>query len=162
MTRRKPADVDFGSWVESLINEAVGRGEFDDLPGAGKPLPGLSGPPQEHWWLKEYLRREELSTEALLPTPFRLRKEVERLPGAVRGLAAEQQVRDIVADLNDRIEDWFRTGSGPQVPLRFVDGDAVVDQWRRDRAEAARAAREREEPPAPEPRRRWWRRGRPA
>ncbi|WP_037834016.1 DnaJ family domain-containing protein, partial [Streptomyces sp. NRRL S-481] len=37
MTERKPPGVDFGSWVDKQIRDAETRGEFDRLPGAGKP-----------------------------------------------------------------------------------------------------------------------------
>ena len=73
--------------VERQIRLAQERGEFDDLPGAGKPLPGLDGPDDENWWVKGYLRREGLSTEPLLPTPLQLRREIERLPDTVAGPA---------------------------------------------------------------------------
>ena len=36
---RKKVDRDHPSLVERLIAEAIERGEFDDLPGRGKPLP---------------------------------------------------------------------------------------------------------------------------
>jgi hypothetical protein len=44
-----------------------GGGEFDNLPGAGKPLPGANRPHDEQWWIKDYLRREKLTTESMLP-----------------------------------------------------------------------------------------------
>ena len=65
----------FESLVERQIRLAQERGEFDDLPGKGKPLPGLDGPDDENWWLKGYLRREGLTAELLLPTPLQLRRE---------------------------------------------------------------------------------------
>ena len=65
MTERKPADVNFESWIDRQIREATERGEFDNLPGTGKPLPG--GPVEEQWWLKDYLRRETLVLHALKP-----------------------------------------------------------------------------------------------
>jgi hypothetical protein len=37
MTERKPARVSFESRVKREIAEAVRRGDFDDIPGAGKP-----------------------------------------------------------------------------------------------------------------------------
>ena len=47
-------------FVERIIEEAIARGEFDDLPGEGKPLPtGDDGP---GWWIRAYverMRREE-------------------------------------------------------------------------------------------------------
>jgi Domain of unknown function (DUF1992) len=39
MTERKPPDLSFTSWIDRQINEAAERGAFDNLPGAGKPLP---------------------------------------------------------------------------------------------------------------------------
>jgi hypothetical protein len=37
----------------------------------GKPLPGHGTQDDELWWVKGYLRREGVSTEALLPTSLR-------------------------------------------------------------------------------------------
>ncbi|MGH3655146.1 MAG: DUF1992 domain-containing protein [Micromonosporaceae bacterium] len=133
MTDRKPADVNFESWVDRQIREAAERGAFENLPGAGKPLTGLGAPSDENWWVRGYLRREGLSTEELLPTPLRLRKEIEQLPETVRRLRTEQAVRETVDALNVRIVDWLRYPSGPQVRVGRVDPDAVVEQWRRDR-----------------------------
>ncbi|PRY42239.1 DUF1992 domain-containing protein [Umezawaea tangerina] len=156
MTERKPADVSFESWVDRQIREATDRGEFDDLPGAGKPLPGLSGPVEEQWWLKDYLRRENLPTDALLPTPLLLRKEINALPDTVKGLRTEQEVRELAGELNRRVVDWLRFGTGPRVPLGPVNVDRVVDDWR-----AARTPVRTAPPPAPPertPRARWWHR----
>jgi hypothetical protein len=124
--------------VEERIRAAQERGEFDDLPGAGKPLPGLDGPDDELWWVKAYMRREGVSSEPLLPTSLRLRKEVERLPDTVADLLSEREVRETVAALNARIARWMRTQSPPHVPLRPLQADAVVEEWR-----AAKAARRR-------------------
>ena len=72
-------------WYESLIErqirEAQERGEFDNLPGAGKPLPGRGEPYDENWWIKDLVRREELAGVA--PTSLRIRKEVEELMDTV-------------------------------------------------------------------------------
>jgi hypothetical protein len=167
MTERKPPGVSFESWVDKLIREATERGDFDNLSGAGRPLAGLSGPDDELWWVKDYLRRENLPTEALLPTPLRLRKEIERLPETVHELSSEQQVRDVVAELNLRIMDWLRSPSGPPVQVRLVNADTTVRRWRADRSAAAegRTVAEAAVPsgPAgaerlPSGRDRWWRR----
>lgn len=32
----------FESWIDRQIREAQERGEFDDLPGAGEPIKGLT------------------------------------------------------------------------------------------------------------------------
>ena len=59
-------------WYESAIDrrlrEAQERGEFDNLPGAGKPLPGAGGEYDEDWWVKEWLAREGESAGVLPPT----------------------------------------------------------------------------------------------
>jgi hypothetical protein len=149
--------------VERQIRLAQERGDFDDLPGKGKPLPGLDGPDDENWWVKGYLRREGLSAEPLLPTPLQLRQEVERLPDTVAVLPDERSVREVARELNRRIARWLRAPVGPAVPVGPVDVDAVVARWRTDRAALlGRRAAERRSADAGarpvRPRRRWWRR----
>ena len=61
MTERKPPGVPWESWIDRQIRQARERGEFEDLPGTGQPLPDLDRPFDELWWVKEKLRREELS-----------------------------------------------------------------------------------------------------
>jgi hypothetical protein len=124
----------YESLVDREIRLAQERGEFDNLPGAGKPLPGWGEPADELWWVKGYLRREGLPTEALLPTSLPLARQIERLPEAVRGLRSEQLVRDAVSELNRRIADYLRAPSGPHVPVRPVDPETVLRQWRASRS----------------------------
>src|SRR5437660_1124087 len=100
MTERKPAGVSFTSWIDQQIAEAEKRGAFDDLPGAGKPIPDRGDAFQA--WLRDYLRREGVSAEELLPAPLRLRNEIERLAGEMRDLRSEQEVRETVRELNRR------------------------------------------------------------
>jgi len=123
----------YESVIDKQIRMAEERGDFDELPGKGKPLPGLDGPYDENWWIKGYVEREGVPSEALLPTPLQLRKEAERLPDTVREMPSEQAVRAAVAELNRRIAEWLRAPSGPAVPVRPVDADAVVRDWRRRR-----------------------------
>jgi hypothetical protein len=132
MTERKPPGIDFETWVDKQIRDAADRGEFDNLPGAGKPLPEQGAPDDELWWVKSYLRREGVSTEALLPTPLQLRKQIEQLPDRVRDLRSEQAVRDVVAKLNRQITDWMRAPSGPWT-VGPVNADSIVQRWRADR-----------------------------
>lgn len=132
MTERKPPGVSFESWIDRQIREATERGEFDNLPGAGKPIPDLDKSNDELWWIRQKMRREGASTEAALPTPLRLRAEIHRLPETVRPLRTEQAVRDAVAELNQRIMDWLRAPHGPQVVVTQVDVETVVARWRAD------------------------------
>ena len=145
----------YESPVEATVREAIERGEFDNLPGAGRPLPDRGR--DENWWLKTYLEREEGSTSGFLPRSLLLRREAEDLPDLVSRMGSESAVRSHVADLNRRIADEIRTPTGgPPLAMRPLDADAVVERWRADRAHLAAAA----EPTAagPPPRRSFWRR----
>lgn len=140
MTERKPAGMTHESWVDKQIREAADRGEFDDLPGAGKPLPDAGQRYDQDWWLKDYLRREGVSGDGMLPPSLLLRRDVERLPAAVRAMNSEQRVREHISELNKRIVAWLRMPHGPYVNVSPVDADAVVEQWRTRRQAAARSA----------------------
>ena len=48
----------FVGLAERRIQEAIESGDFDDLPGTGKPLPGAGTPDDELWWLRSFLERE--------------------------------------------------------------------------------------------------------
>lgn len=161
MAERKPTGMSFETWIDRQIREAQERGAFDDLPGAGKPIPDLDKPFDMDRWVANWARREGLSTEAMLPEPLRLRKEIERLPDVVRELRSEQAVREVVEDLNERIRDSIRRPSGPQVVVAAVDADNVVEQWRANRPAAAAGPAGTDQSAAGEvpPRRdRWWHR----
>jgi hypothetical protein len=60
----------YESAIEQQIREAQERGDFDNLPGAGKPLPGAGEHYNEDWWLKEWIRRENIS--GVLPASLAL------------------------------------------------------------------------------------------
>jgi hypothetical protein len=123
--------------VEAQIRAAQERGEFDNLPGAGKPIPGRGLPYDESWWIKSFLEREALPSDLLLPTPLQLRRRVEQLPDEVRDLPTEESVRAFVADLNAQIVAWLRTPTGPRVVVRPVNADDTVRRWRADRERTA-------------------------
>ncbi|QBS43495.1 DUF1992 domain-containing protein [Nocardia sp. CS682] len=131
MTERKPAKLDFESWIDKQIREATARGEFENLPGAGKPIP--RGSDDENWWLKGYLRKEGVSGDALLPPSLLLRRDIERLPETVRELNSERAVRETVRELNKRVVDWLRLPHGPYVRIAPVDTEEIVEQWRAER-----------------------------
>jgi hypothetical protein len=44
MTERKPAGTSWETWIDAQIPVATQAGVFDNLPGAGKPLPNLDQP----------------------------------------------------------------------------------------------------------------------
>jgi Domain of unknown function (DUF1992) len=140
MTERKPQGMSYPSWIDQQIQEAEKRGVFDNLPGAGKPIPHRDEADYGQAWLRDYLRREGVSTEEMLPTPLKLRKAAERLAEAVPGMRSEREVRETVKELNRQIIDWRRDALGPPIFVPRVDEEAMVGRWR-----AGRSA----EPPAP-------------
>jgi hypothetical protein len=132
MTERKPPGVAFETWVERQIREAAERGELDNLPGAGKPIADLDKPHDELWWVKQKLRREQLT---YLPPTMALRKEAEDALAAATQASSEGQVRRIVADINAKIVEGNRkAASGPPLGLVPFDVERVVGAWREGRA----------------------------
>jgi hypothetical protein len=110
------------SRIDKQIREARERGEFDDLPGTGKPLPDHGQDYDPDWWVKNLLRRESM------PDAPGLRKEIEALPARLARLTLESSVRDIVADLNNRIRQ--QPGSGHQM----LDVNEAIRAWRANRS----------------------------
>ncbi|MDX6343051.1 MAG: hypothetical protein QOH87_3189 [Trebonia sp.] len=147
MTERKPPQMKFSTWIDQQIADAERRGVFDDLPGKGKPLNVKPGAPDGDYgqaWLRDYARREGVPAEEMLPTPLRLRREMERLAETAGEFRSEAEVREAAADLNRRIVEWRRIPLGPPVHVRLVNADDLVARWRAAqaaRASAARAAR---------------------
>ena len=47
----------FESLPERLIRLAMDAGEFDDLPGQGRPIPGAGTPDDDLWWVRGWLKR---------------------------------------------------------------------------------------------------------
>ena len=159
MTERKPRGMSFTSWIDQQISEATERGAFDDLPGAGKPLPSQDDFDGQAW-LRDYVQREGGSVEDCLPTPLKLRKETERLAETVSDLPTEQHVRGVVAELNERIMRWRRLPVGPPVFVPLADADALVTIWRQAHHEApsiSEPASGQAEPELPGPKRPRWR-----
>jgi hypothetical protein len=128
MTERKPAGMDFTSWIDQQINEAAERGAFDDLPGAGKPLPKRNDFDGQAW-LADYVRRQGGSVEDTLPAPLRLRRQRELLAAAVPEFRTEAQVREAAAELNDQIIKWRKLPQDPPIFVPLVDTEGLVKLW---------------------------------
>ncbi len=45
--------------ADRLIRKAMEAGEFDDLPGTGKPIPGAGTVDDELWWVRSWLKRNQ-------------------------------------------------------------------------------------------------------
>lgn len=59
---------------ENRIQQAIEEGQFDNLPGTGKPIPDIDEPYDPMWWVKQWVRREKLGRELALGL---LRKEAK-------------------------------------------------------------------------------------
>ncbi|NBH06252.1 DUF1992 domain-containing protein [Amycolatopsis sp. SID8362] len=135
MDRRKPPKVSFRWWVDRQIDEARDRGDFDDLPGTGKPLPKPTGNDAATDWVLREVRKGGHDTKALLPPALALKREVQDLPETLAAERAEARVREVVADLNERIRQaYLNHHTGPPLTVALVDVEEAVQDWRRSRA----------------------------
>jgi hypothetical protein len=147
------------TWVDLQVRQAMERGEFDDLPGQGKPIEDLGVEHDPDWWVKKLVEREKI---ALLPPAIALRKEDAELEARLDAITVEREVRRELEDFNRRVVETRRQlQGGPPVITPERDVDAEVAAWtarRTARIEAQRAAREAATPgPVRRP---WWRRRR--
>lgn len=136
------------AWVaDTAIEQAMRRGEFDNLPGSGKPLTGLNGVHDPDWWIRQKIEREQLT--GLGPPAFALRTENATLESRMDELFREDDVRALLADFNKRVIDARRQlQGGPPVVTPTRDVESEISGWRDRRAarhEAAAAARRAEE-----------------
>ena len=69
-------------WVDLQIKQAMERGDFDNLPGQGKPLGDLGSPDDRDWWLRKLIERERIT--GVLPAALQLRKDDAELDRAAR------------------------------------------------------------------------------
>ena len=146
-------------YVDVVVDQAMRRGEFDNLPLQGKPIPGLTGTHDPDWWVKGLIERENIT--GVLPSA-QLRKDDAELDGKLDLEAMEVRVREIVTDFNSRIVDARRQlQGGPPIVTPTRDVDEEVGRWKARRA-ARRAASASPTPtarrePATSENRPWWR-----
>lgn len=142
------AATDRAAFIETAIQVAIRRGDFDDLPGAGKPLEGLGEHHDPDWWIRRKIETENLT--GLGPPAILLRNEDRELDDHLDLLGREADVRDVLADFNRRvIEARRQLQGGPPVVTSPRDIDAEVAAWAERRAarKVAAAAEAGEEPP---------------
>ncbi|MDQ7879026.1 DUF1992 domain-containing protein [Microbacterium sp. QXD-8] len=144
--------------VENSIQQAIRRGEFNDLPGAGKPIPGLGATHDPDWWIRRKIETEKLT--GLGPPALRLRVENTELDGRLDALSREAEVREALEDFNRRVIDARRQlQGGPPVVTPTRDIDAEVAAWRERRSARVAAQAQADAEDAAERRRHpWWRR----
>ena len=49
--------------ADNKIRAAIEAGDFDNLPGFGKPIASIDDPYDPNWWVRQKLRREELQVK---------------------------------------------------------------------------------------------------
>ncbi len=132
MTARKSPEASTGSWVEAQITAAMREGAFDNLPGAGKPLPNSGQGFDPDRWVKQLLEREGAS---MTPPSLELRAKVEKELAAIDAVDDEAIVRHRIAALNAEIARFNATAvEGPPTNLATLNIDRVVTRWRQSRA----------------------------
>ncbi|KQQ67328.1 DUF1992 domain-containing protein [Microbacterium sp. Leaf320] len=145
------AATDRAAFIETAIQVAIRRGDFDDLPGAGKPLEGLGTHHDPDWWIRRKIEQENLT--GLGPPAILLRTEDRELDDQLDLLGREADVRDVLADFNRRvIEARRQLQGGPPVVTEPRDIDVEIAAWA-DRRAARSAAPAAEAPEQPRRRR---------
>jgi hypothetical protein len=154
-------------WADFQVRQAMARGDFDNLPGAGKPIRGLGGTHDPQWWVKGLIEREQIT--GVGPPALALRKEDAALDARLDRESTEDAVRGVVEDFNHRVVQARRQLlGGPPVITPTRDVDDEVAAWRARRAERRQEQRRQRASVTPDPpgrerasrRARWWRRGR--
>jgi Domain of unknown function (DUF1992) len=132
MTKRKPPGTSVETWIDAQIRVATEKGAFDNLPGAGKPLPNLDQPYDPLWWVKQLLQREQIS---VLPPALELLRKVEKELATIEKVDDEATVRSRIDALNVEIAKVNATVlEGPPTRLGTLDVDEVVARWRQNRS----------------------------
>lgn len=120
------------------IRKAIERGDFDDLPGSGRPL-DLSDADDPDWWLKRFMKREGL---AFLPPSIQLRKDDAALDQQLDQLPNEKAVRQEIAQFNERvIHARYQLPSGPPLITMPRETEAEVAAWADRKATRTEEAR---------------------
>jgi hypothetical protein len=131
MTERKPPGEAWESFTERRIREAQAEGAFENLPGFGRPIPGIDEPLDENWWIREKLRREQINA---VPPIIAARLEVEKTLVAIRQLSSEHLVRRRLEQLNESIRRaHFSHIAGPADGISPLDIESEVTRWRAER-----------------------------
>ena len=111
--------------MERHIEDAMARGEFDRLPGMGRPIPGIDGDDQPDWWARKKVERERALQAALDAA-----SAVQRAIPGLWALADPVEVSDEVGRLNRLLEQACGEVPEDQRP-QLLDLGEVLEDWRR-------------------------------
>jgi len=148
-------------YVDLQIKQAMERGDFDDLPGAGKPIKNLGTQHDPNWWVKQLIEREKIT--GVLPPALQLRKDDAELDARLDRHTAESEVRRALEDFNTRVlKARYTPVDGPPLVTMTRDVESEVEAWRERRlvrrreAAAAKAASPTQSSTEARARRRGW------
>ena len=128
MTARKPPGVTWESWIDKQVEEGRARGDFENLPGIGKPIEGLDQPRDELWWVRDKLKREGIE---YLPPSLAIRRDADVAKAQALRAPSEREARRILDEINQRIR-YLNSHmvEGPPTTLMPLDTEALLTQWR--------------------------------
>lgn len=109
--------------ADRRILQARADGLFDNLPGAGKPLPDLHRERPAGWWAARVVQAERSKVRA-----DALKEELRAAMAALWRMDAEPDVRTRVGELNEQIEEHNRLTTLDEWPP--LDPGQVVERWR--------------------------------
>ncbi len=116
------------SLVERRIQEAMDRGDFDNLAGAGQPLHLDEPPPvnSDLWWALRILKQANF-----VPDEVRWRKQIDNLRARMHAAADEDGLRRTIRALNALILKLNTMGTN-RIPTTLTpfDEEKVVAEWR--------------------------------
>ncbi|TFD61037.1 DUF1992 domain-containing protein [Cryobacterium suzukii] len=131
-------------YVEMAIQQAIRRGDFDNLPGAGKPLANLDRAYDPDWWIRQKIESEKIT--GLGPPALTLRTENAELDARLDSVQSEVAVTEILRDFNSRVVAARRQlQGGPPVVTPTRDVAEQLALWRERRAARSEAARQQRE-----------------
>ena len=109
MTKRKPGNLGWRSWIDQQIEEARAKGAFDNLPREGRRLEDLDEVADPGWWAKKLVQREQVS---VLPPALEIRREIDRCLEELWSVHDETQVGPL--DEEAIVERWCAHREEPQ------------------------------------------------
>ena len=135
MNAREPGKDFFEPFPERQVREAMARGEFDNLAGAGRPLPAqwyANHAPD--WWLHRKLADENLPLSAVLPPSVQVRQQKAQIQQLLAEISREDQARELIEDLNARIVEVNLAQRGQHAVLtKKLPVEETLAEWRRQR-----------------------------
>lgn len=116
------------SIVEEKIRTAFEEGQFDDLPGRGRPL-DLKGDSTIHPSLR--VSSHILKNAGVLPPALRLRREICDLKALLNQIHDEDEAMGLVREINEKVlECNMMSGLSMNSEVQEVYGERVLEKLR--------------------------------